>query len=131
MSCIAYLCQHHHDPDLIREEIVRNVLAGTYIFQTFAATTWLGLVERSLGLYPNDEVPDDLICLLEELSSERTNFAYEGEPQDVKTSMIQKMKERWPELYDMLFKAAHFRHVSSTSQDRIGLGTYGHGVIDW
>jgi hypothetical protein len=126
MSCIAYLCQQHHNPELLHEEITENVLAGTYILNEYATSYWLELVERCLHFNQKSKPSSDLIHLLETLLSERVNYEYEDKAEDMRTLRTEVLKSEWPDLHDMLSKAIHFRHVCSTSQHRrqTGMNTW-------
>lgn len=116
MACIAYLCQQHHGPDLPTKDITENILAGAYTLHEFAATAWLELVECCVRLFPKNIPPSELICLLDVLFLQRLNYEYNGKPQGIRRPGWKALKERKPELYEMLLMAVEFRQDSSTSQ---------------
>ena len=126
MSCLTYLCQQHHDSGFLGGKITESLLGGTYVIHEFAATNWLELVKRSLKRCSKDVPPLELIHLLERLSSDRTNDEYCGKTEDVVQSATEKLKDKWPELHNLMLNAAYFRHVCSTSEYRIQEGKILH-----
>jgi hypothetical protein len=115
MSCITFLCQKHHDPQLLEDEIRENVVNGTYILHEYAATTWLDLVERFVHLDPTETASPELIRLLEELSTDRSNLMYVAERDESENWTTSAFKRMQPQVYEMLSKAVQFRDLCLTS----------------
>lgn len=112
MCCVTYLCQTHHDHDLLDEDIAHNILSGAYRLHDFAATAWLELVERFIYSSKQDTVSHELIDVLETLRSERTQGTY---PEGAETSTqlsLEPFKSVSPAVHNMLCKVAHFRRIS-------------------
>ena len=122
-TCLTYLCQQHHEPNLTSEEISEYALASAYTLHEFAATTWLELLEQYVEKTSKEEMASELISLLEILSGNRTNFEYEGESKNMPHFRLRSFKDGWPQLHDMLQNAAGFRHVRSTSQHKMTKGS--------
>ena len=116
MTCVAYLCQQHHDLELSSEKIVENVLAGTYVLHEFAAMNWLQLVKRSFCLVSRGTLPSDLIGLLETCLSDRSNYQYDGKSKNGMRVELAALKDARPELYDLLSRALQFSEDCSASQ---------------
>ncbi|KAL9096860.1 MAG: hypothetical protein Q9165_000824 [Trypethelium subeluteriae] len=68
-SCIAYLCQPHHAPELREEEIGNNTTIGLYRLHDFAASTWFELLEKLARFRPPCTPPNELVSLLKTLSA--------------------------------------------------------------
>ena len=130
MSCVSYLCQQHHEPELSAEEIAENVLAGAYILHGFAAATWPELVELSTRFFPGGTLPPELIHLLETLLFDRTNRNYSDDAEDTMQLGIEALKDDWPELHDMVLKSVRFRDACLTSQDKIQEGMSQRSIAD-
>ena len=112
MCCITYLCQIHHDHDLLDEDIAHNILSGAYRLHDFAATTWFEFVERLIHLPRQDTLSHELIDALETLRCERTQGTYtEGAEASTQLS-LEPFKSVSPAVHDMLCKVAHFRWIS-------------------
>jgi len=115
MSCITFLCQKHHDPQLLVDEIRENVVDGTYVLHEYAATTWLDLVEKCVRLDPTETAAPDLVRLLEEISTDRSNLTYVAERGELEKLTMRTFKRIQPQLYGMLSKAAQFRDLCLSS----------------
>ncbi|KAK3378716.1 NACHT domain protein [Lasiosphaeria ovina] len=116
--CIAYLCQEHHDPGLLEEEISENALGGKYVFHEYATTSWLELVERIISpAAPDAPISHDLIHPLGMLLEDRSNPKYSGEIESEKPA-IKALKAVSPDLHELLAKAIQFRQECSASQHK-------------
>jgi hypothetical protein len=115
MSCITFLCQKHHDPQLLEDKICENVVNGAYVLHEYAATTWLDLVERCVRLDPTEAAAPDLVRLLKEISTNRSNLTYVAECGDEKKLTMRTFKRMQPQLFEMLSKAAQFRDLRLSS----------------
>ena len=112
MCCVTYLCQKHHDHDLLDEDIDQNILSGAYRMHDFAVTTWFEFVERFIHLSRQDALSQELIDALETLRCERTQGTC-TEGAEVSTQLsLEPFKSVSPALHDMLCKVAHFRRIS-------------------
>lgn len=112
MCCVTYLCQIHHDHDLLDEDIAHNILSGAYRLHDFASTAWLELVERSIHLPRQDTLSQGLIDALEMLRCERTQGAYTEGAEASTPSSLEPFKSVSPAVHSMLCKVAHFRRIS-------------------
>ena len=112
MCCVTYLCQKHHDHNLLDEEIDQNVLSGAYRMHDFAATTWFEFVERFIHLSQQDTLSQELINALETLRCERTQETYTESGEASTQTSLEPFKSVSPALKDMLCKVAHFRRTS-------------------
>lgn len=113
MCCIMYLCQGHHDPESLDEDISYNIISGAYRFHDFSKTMWLELVERFASLNQPQTLPDELISLLEMLMRERSNDQYSSTTEQSARPNLKSFESNWPQLYSMLFKATYFRQICS------------------
>ena len=115
-SCLSYLCQQHHDPELNEEEVEAYALAGGYVFHEYATTYWLELVERSIQLDDKEKtISDNIIKHLELLGEVRLNGNFEKMPK-ASTSSTASLASEWPSLHEMMGKAVQFRQDSLNSQ---------------
>lgn len=114
-SCITFLCQKHHDPQLLEDEIRENVINGTYVLHEYAATSWLDLVEKCVHLDPTETAVPDLVHLLEEISTGRNNLTYVAERDESEKLTMGKFKRMQPQLFEMLSKVAQFRDLCLSS----------------
>jgi hypothetical protein len=115
MSCITFLCQKHHNPQLLKDEIRENVVNGTYVLHEYAATTWLDLVEKCVHLDPTETAATDLVHLLEEISTVRSNLTYVAERDESEKLTMRTLKRMHPQLFEMLSKVAQFRDLCLSS----------------
>ncbi|PQE07875.1 hypothetical protein CJF32_00003003 [Rutstroemia sp. NJR-2017a WRK4] len=115
MSCITFLCQKHHDPQLPTDIIRENVLNATYVLHEYAAINWLGLVEKCVSLDPAGTAAPDLIRLLNEVSTERKNVTYIAHNEEVEKLTMHAFKKFEPDLFEMLSKVAFFRDLCLNS----------------
>ena len=115
MSCITFLCQRHHDPQLLEDEVRENVVNGTYVLHEYAATTWVDLVEKSVRLDPTETAAPDLVRHLEEISTYRSNHTYVAGRDESDKLTMGRFKRTQPQLFEMLSKAAQFRHLCLSS----------------
>ena len=112
MCCFTYLCQIHHDHDLLDEDITHNILSGAYRLHDFAATTWFEFVERFIHLSRQNTLSHELVDALETLRCERTQGTYTEGAEACTQSSLEPFKSVSPALHDMLCKVAHFRRIS-------------------
>ena len=112
MCCVTYLCQTHHDHDLLDEDIAHNILSGAYRLHDFAANAWLELVERFIHLSRQDTISHELIDALEMLRCERTQGEYTEGAEASTPSSLEPFKSVSPAVHNMLCKVAHFRRIS-------------------
>ncbi|KAF2239008.1 hypothetical protein EV356DRAFT_504364 [Viridothelium virens] len=122
-TCIAYLCQPHHGPELRDEEIEHNTIAGVYRLHDFAASTWFELVEKLAHLGPSYTPPNELVNLLEILSACRMNESYNSALSSVAPSSSFCFGHEPPAVYEMLCRMSQFRKASSGSVFHKGKGT--------
>ena len=103
----------HHDPDLLDEEIDRNILSGAYRLHDLAITTWFELVERSVSLIKQDTTQSPkLIDALETLRCERTSGTYDKGAEAFTPPSLEPFKSISPTLHDMLREVDYFRRAS-------------------
>jgi hypothetical protein len=110
--CVTYLCQKHHDHDLLDEDIAHNILSGAYRLHDFAATTWFELVERYVHLIRQDSLSYELIDVLATLRCERAEETLIEGAEASTTLGLEPFKSVSRALHDMLCKVAHFRRTS-------------------
>jgi hypothetical protein len=115
MSCITFLCQKHHDPELLEDEIQENVLYGTYVLHEYAATNWLGLVEKCVSLDRTKTATPDLVRSLNEIRIGRSNNTYVGEHRELDILTMDEFKGTQPALFQMLSEVAFFRELCLNS----------------
>jgi hypothetical protein len=115
MSCITFLCQKHHDPELLEDEIKENVLYGTYVLHEYAATNWLGLVEKCVSLDRTKTATPDLVRSLNEIRIGKSNSTYVGEHRELDILTMDKFKGTQPALFQMLSEVAFFRELCLNS----------------
>ncbi|KAL9119321.1 MAG: hypothetical protein Q9187_004124, partial [Circinaria calcarea] len=116
VCCVTYLCQMHHDPDLLDEEIDGNILSGAYRLHDLAATTWFELVELSVPLLKQETtLSPKFIDALETLRCGRTSGTYDKGAETFTASSLEPFKSISPTLHDMLREVAYFRRASLKS----------------
>jgi len=119
MCCLTYLCQDHHDPEIEDESITANILSGKYRLHDFAATMWLELTEKVTSLSKLEDIPEDLVNLLQTFLSERTSGPYNDTTNgDASLPGFESFKKRWPGLHSVLCKSVNFRQLCSKSEYR-------------
>ena len=111
-----YLCQGHHDPESLDEDMSYNIISGAYRFHDFSKTVWLELVERFVCLSQSQTLPDELISLLEILMRERSNDQCNGTAKQSAQPNLRSFESNWPQLHSMLLKAAYFRQMYSKTE---------------
>jgi hypothetical protein len=117
------LCQEHHDPELVEEEIGENALGGKYIFHEYAMISWLELVEGVLSpAAPDVTISSDLIHALGVLLEDRSNPDYAGGIESEQPA-IKALKAVSPDIHELLGKAIQFRQEYSASQPKRQAGT--------
>jgi hypothetical protein len=117
------LCQQHHDPELLEEEIVENALGGKYVFHEYAMTSWLELVEGVISpVAPDVTISSDLIHALGVLLEDRSNPDYAGGVESEHPA-IKALKAVSPDIHELLGKAIQFRQEYSASQHKRQSGT--------
>lgn len=97
------------------EEILENILSGTYRLHEFAATMWLALTEKSISLNREQPLLDTLIDLLSALFCQRNNNRYTDADQQDCTHSLKIVKDRYPELHSDLCKSVQFRDICAKS----------------
>ena len=110
-----YLCQGHHDPAILDEEITDNILSGAYRLHEFATTMWLELTERVASSSQSQVLLAELVSLLQTLVCERKNDRYNDASEKITPWSLETLKEPWFELHNILCKAVHFRQICSKS----------------
>jgi len=124
MCCITYLCQGHHDPEILDEELSHNILSGVYRLHNFSTTVWLELVERYAYSNRSRTLPNELISLLEMLMQERSNDRFDSVVEDSTQPKLESFKSKWPNLHSMLCQAAHFRRTCSEAEYKKSQGAW-------
>jgi hypothetical protein len=110
-----YLCQRHHDPEILDEEIADNILSGAYRLHEFATTMWLDLTERVTSSSQSHVLLAELASLLQTLVCERKNDRYNDANEKAIPWSLETFEKHWFELHDILCKAVHFRQICSKS----------------
>ncbi|KAL9074285.1 MAG: hypothetical protein Q9157_004450 [Trypethelium eluteriae] len=121
-TCIAYLCQPHHGPELWDEEIEHNTIAGVYRLHDFAASTWFELVEKLAHLRPSYSPPNEFVSLLDLLSACRINEGYDSAASSVALSSSFCLDHDPPAVYEMLCRMSQFRKARSGSDFNLRKG---------
>jgi len=111
-----YLCQGHHDPEILDEEISHNILSGAYRLHDFSTTVWLELVERYACSNRSRTLPNELISLLEILMCKRSSDQFDSCAEDSTQPKLESFKSSWPDLHSMLCKVAYFRQSCSKAE---------------
>jgi hypothetical protein len=110
MTCITYLCQSHHDPDVSGERLSENVLAGLYAFHDYSYDTWFELVQRYTISKKFQDLDTNLINLLHLLSRERNNENFTHNATISSPPKLECFKSISPDIYEFLCDFAEFRH---------------------
>jgi hypothetical protein len=76
ISCITYLCQPHHDPNLSDDQIRKYVLSGAYRMHDVASLLWIELVDKCTRSNTSDTFSKELMDLIRLLIEERKNDSY-------------------------------------------------------
>ncbi|KAH7359598.1 NACHT domain protein [Pyrenochaeta sp. MPI-SDFR-AT-0127] len=109
LTCITYLCQPHYDIDILDEDIEQNILSGVYRLHNFATTTWLDLLKKYISFDHSAGVPDELVSILETLTTERHNCQYNGSEEPSSPRSLEAFKKHCSKLHTALRKSVHFR----------------------
>lgn len=123
LCCVTYLCQIHHDLDVLEEDIVGHILSGAYRLDDFAASTWIELVERYIRLMGRNALSEELVDGLEVLRCERTNELYQDSTESGPLLHLEPLKAVSPALQDMLRQAICFREASMKGSFNKSQGT--------
>ena len=118
MCCIQYLCQRHHDPDLLDDEFLGNVLSGAYRMHEYAVSMWLELVERYVLVADSPALPENLIGLLQLLIEKRSSddFIEEDISQSLPNLSQDLLVSDCSDVSAMLRKASYFRQKCSEGE---------------
>lgn len=111
MCCITYLCQAHHDPELLDTEIAENVLSGAYRLHDYAGAMWLELTETIAASTQLKCLPDELLHLLQTLACERRNDRCNNTTDQGTSQKLDFLKPDWPELHSILCEVSRFRQI--------------------
>lgn len=115
-SCVWYLCQDHHRPDLTTDEIKENLVTRKYVLHSFAATAWLTLVEQALQVSSQGRSLPQLVNVLKFLASERENVEFIGDPEQEGEGETECSISTEPDIRTLLSRAKRFRQVYLSSQ---------------
>ncbi|KAL0938544.1 NACHT domain protein [Colletotrichum truncatum] len=122
ICCITYLCQGHHDLELLEEDISSNLVSGAYRFHDFASLFWFELLKQFLVLKKAKELPRDLEDGLERLHSERSAWTYETSTENghhIET-MFDFLGPKQTHLQQMLKNVSGFQKTSSNAEYHLG-----------
>ena len=130
ISCLAYLCQNHHNPELSKDDVESETLRGSYRLHGYAETMWLSLVEKCLALSGSNPVPPDLLAALKHLIETRSSVSSDGCPEPSTRSIhwsTRKLNDGHPEVYGFLLRAAEFRRQYSSTDFQFSLSNLSRG----
>lgn len=123
--CIWYLCQSHHDAEVLDDEIADNIVSGYYRLHSYAETMWLELVKRYVSLNGSKPLSSELIRALEYLVTHRSNSEFEESTELTDQSYqpeLGKFKNEWPSVHTMLCHVVQFRSRCSKSSYHASAG---------
>lgn len=124
-SCLQYICQHHHDVNVSKDDIKKGITYGFYRCHIYAESMWFPLVQECLILNGSKPVPPELSKSLEGLAAHR--FAGEsGDEEETSqhstNSDFDGFKSQSPVVYKLLVRAAVFRRRSGSAGFQITHG---------
>ncbi|MCJ1311345.1 hypothetical protein MMC25_005016 [Agyrium rufum] len=122
LTCMRYLCQQHHNPNLDPGEIKANILSGRYVLHGYADSMWLELSKQIIALSSVGTLPSDLTDSLERFLSNRANTEYSGDQDLKEVHEIKLMKRDYPDLHNFLTKVTNLRRLCSLSPFKIQKG---------
>lgn len=123
--CIYYLCQNHHDPFLLDDELKENLMSGEYQFKSYAETAWLELIRRYIHLNGGENFSTDLLSAIERLMMERSRHDFKRRTKlkgHASYPHLDKIKARWPKLYATLRNEAEFWEQCPDSEYHLNRG---------
>jgi hypothetical protein len=115
MCCIIYLCQQHHDAEILDEELRDKILLGAYRFHDFATNSWFVLVERFNRLMQLPTPSEKLVSFLRMLINERTNKKWDTNTSGSAYPSLTNFKSTCPDVYRLLCGTAVFVRTCSNS----------------
>ncbi len=122
-SCLEYLCQDHHDIDLLADEREEGIIHGVYRLHAYTETMWFPLVQQCLSLNGSDSIPSELLQYLETFADHRFAGGSHKEGEDPKNPIsreFDKFKSRLrPIVYELLLRAAEFNRRCGSSAFQI------------
>ncbi|KAI0434477.1 NACHT domain protein [Xylaria sp. FL1042] len=120
LRCMTYLCQEHHDLDLLDVKIKDNILSGSYTIEWFATNTWPQLVKSYLSSAKDDESQEKLGTGLNYLLSTRSQEQYPETADDREMLPASKtFRKTYPEAYTLVGQALRFLQTCTGSEYRM------------
>lgn len=131
IRCIGYLCQEHHDLEVIGDEMDNFFVSGAYRFHNFASTYWWRLFKQYLVLSKSTTIPDCLIDQLLQLHGTRSADVYQQGDSNVDMDLnvnaaILALELAQPDLAEMLRNVSRFLSVCSKADYHLQSCEYKH-----
>ncbi|KAM7189880.1 hypothetical protein V8F33_009789 [Rhypophila sp. PSN 637] len=126
-SCLNYLCQDHHSPDLSRDKIEKATMSGLYQLHPYADVMWYELVDKSLALHDCKGV----LGMLEKFATERLREDLEEMDDSLpplEKPEIKQLEEHQPRVYQLLMRTSEFRRRCESSDFETGNSSGWKGI---
>lgn len=124
-SCLHYICQHHHDTNVSKDDVQQGVTYGFYRCHVYAESMWFPLVQQCLILNGSKPIPSELSQSLETLAARRSAGESGDEEETSQHPTIPDFdgfKSQSPIVYKLLVRAAEFRRRCGSAGFQIAHG---------
>lgn len=113
-SCLGYLMEDHHEPDLSDTDTEKAIVMGLYPLHGYATRTWYELVEGALALPKCDGLLDILERFSRARLKEDSEEVEEPAPANIEPH-IEMLKREKPTVYMLLRRVSQFDHLCQSS----------------
>jgi hypothetical protein len=129
MCCITYLCQSHHDPEIV-DDIRENIIRGDYRLHYYSVEMWSKLVEQYLDTVVTATIPlpSQLLGVLRLLLTTRDNASFADATEDSNPKYLETLKDSNGGIRKLLCNEVSFRRKVSSMKYNTANGE--HAEID-
>ena len=124
-TCITYLCQSHHDPDIDESQLETHMLNGVYRLHHYATGAWIQLLVLYCQTKKTDKASPEwsqLLDLLHRVLDRRVNADYTPDNVEANFPSLKSLKNKYPKVYTLLCREAHFHQQSESTMFKLGTG---------
>ncbi|KAG5654814.1 hypothetical protein KAF25_011001 [Fusarium avenaceum] len=125
-TCLTYLCSDVLDPELSDKDMEQNMALGSYRLLNFAHSQWAECLRLCINNF-RDEVPSQLISLLDQITTDRSNpYCNQESDTNPKLWSLDNFKCS-PNACNMISRCLDFLSLMNSSYD----WRLDEGGIDW
>lgn len=116
VTCLTYLCSNVFDPGLSDQDMEQNMTLGSYRLLNFAYSQWAECSRLCKNQF-RDEVPSQLVSLLDQITIDRSNLYYDqGSETNLKLWGLGNSSFS-PDACNMVSRCLDFRSLMNNSYD--------------